>query len=309
MRSEDKIAPFVAGIELGGTKAIAVLGQGGKIVDQVAVPTSLPIETLAALARVLAGWREQHHLAALGIAAFGPIALDRHAPDYGRLLATPKSGWVGADVVSPLVEAAGAPPVLLHTDVTGAALAEGRWGSAQGLTDYVYVTIGTGIGMGLIVNGAPVIGRLHPEAGHMRVRRAPGDPFAGICPFHGDCLEGLASGPAIAARAGAPANTLAADNPIWNTTALALAEGFATLFLTLAPATIIVGGGLGLGRAELLPLVRRHTFALLGGYLPFLPGEAAMEQAIRAAGLGGEAGVYGALALAERALADGTTSR
>ena len=294
--------PLLAGVELGGTKAIAVLGRGDRVLDRVSIPTRLPAETLAALGEVLGCWRRDHGPAALGIAAFGPVSVDPAAPDYGRILTTPKSGWIGADILTPLAAAAGTDRVKLHTDVTGAALAEGRWGAGAGLTDFVYVTIGTGIGMGIVANGAPIAGRLHPEAGHLRVRRPASDPFAGTCPYHRDCLEGLASGPAIAARAGAPADTLGPDHPAWGPAADAVAEGFASLFLTLAPAAILVGGGLGLGQPQLLPLIRRGVVEKLGGYLPYLADADAVARAILPASLGDRAGPLGALALADLAL-------
>lgn len=291
-------APPLAGIELGGTKTIAVLGRGRAIAKRVSVPTRQPAETLDAVAATLVGWRRAHGIAALGIAAFGPVAIDPALPDFGRLLTTPKSGWAGADVVGPLAAAAGTGRVRLHTDVTAAALAEGRWGGAQGLADYIYATIGTGIGTGIVAGGRPIAGRLHPEAGHVRVRRLAGDAFPGTCPYHGDCLEGLASGPAVAARAGAPAATLAPDDPAWAPVADAIAEGLAGLFATLAPAAILIGGGLGLGQPHLLPRVRDGVAAKLAGYLPYLPDRAAVAAAIRPAALGGEAGPLGALALA-----------
>lgn len=299
---EDDGAPILAGIELGGTKAIAVLGRGRRIQESVSVPTGLPGETLAALGGVLGRWRRDHAPAALGIASFGPVGVNPAAADYGRILTTPKSGWIGADILTPLAAAAGTNRVMLHTDVTGAALAEGRWGAGSGLTDFVYVTVGTGIGMGIVANGAPIAGRLHPEAGHLRVRRMIGDGFAGICPYHHDCLEGLASGPAVAARAGAPADTIGPDHPAWGAAADALAEGFASLFLTLAPAAILVGGGLGLGQPQLLALVRRGVVVKLAGYLPYLADDGAAGRAILPAELGDRAGPLGALALAEAAL-------
>lgn len=292
-------APVVAGVELGGTKAIAVLGHGRTILDSLRVPTTTPGETLGALGERIAAWREEWHPRALGIASFGPIAIRPGRSGYGRMLATPKPGWTGADILAPL-SAALPGPCRLHTDVTAAALAEGRWGAAKGLTDYLYVTIGTGIGVGIVANGRPVAGEMHPEAGHLRVRRVAGDGFAGVCPFHGDCLEGLASGPAIAARCGAPAGSVPPDDPAWGLIADAIAEAFANLMLTLAPAAIIVGGGVGGGQAHILPLVRARVAAKLAGYLPFAD-EAALGRRIVGATLGDEAGPVGALLLAETA--------
>lgn len=287
---------MVAGVELGGTKSIAVIGRGDTIVDRFRVPTTTPDETLGALAAKLAEWRAEHRPEAIGIASFGPISVAS-----GCMLPTPKPHWAGADIVGPL--AVGFDRVAFHTDVTGAALGEGRHGAGVGLSDFLYVTVGTGVGMGIIVNGQPVTGMMHPEAGHIRVRRRIGDDFAGACPFHGDCLEGLVSGPAIAARAGKPADQLSADDPAWRDVAGALGEAFATLFLTLSPARIIVGGGVGLGQPQVLPMVRERTVAALSGYLGFVDDRSIAERIVPA-GLGDEAGPLGTLVMAQGVLAD-----
>lgn len=292
--------PVTAGVELGGTKAIALIARGQTILAQQAVPTRAPDETLADLAAILAGWQAEFAPTALGIASFGPIAIDPAAPDYGHMLLTPKPGWTGADIVGALAPAVDG-PCGFHTDVTAAALAEARWGAAQGLADHIYITIGTGIGMGIIAGGAPVAGLMHPEAGHIRVRRMAGDDFAGTCPFHGDCLEGLASGPAIQARAGKPGHELAADDPHWLTVIDALAEAFSTLFVTLAPARILLGGGVGVGQPHLLPAIRAAVVEKLGGYLPFVDAQS-IEARIAHAALGGQAGPLGAICLAQLAL-------
>ncbi len=285
---------IVAGVELGGTKSIAVIGRGREIIDRFRVDTTTPEETLGALAERLATWREIHRPAAIGIASFGPVSVND-----GRMLPTPKPHWAGADIVGPL--AGGFDAVSFHTDVTGAALGEGAFGAGVGLCDFVYVTVGTGVGMGVIAGGRPVTGMMHPEAGHIRVRRRPDDTFAGACPFHGDCLEGLVSGPAIAARTGGPAHLLNADDPAWRDVADALGEAFATLFLTLSPARIIVGGGVGLGQPQLLPMVRERTVAALGGYLGFVDATSIGDRIVPAA-LGEEAGPLGTLFMAQAAL-------
>ncbi|KQM61430.1 fructokinase [Sphingomonas sp. Leaf16] len=285
---------MVAGVELGGTKSIAVIGHGDTIIDRFRVPTTTPDETLGALAAKLAEWRQVHRPEAIGIASFGPISVAD-----GTMLPTPKPHWAGADIVGPL--AVGFDRVAFHTDVTGAALGEGRHGAGVGLSDFLYVTVGTGVGMGIIVNGRPVTGLMHPEAGHIRVRRRAGDDFAGACPFHGDCLEGLVSGPAIAARAGKPAHLLGADDPAWRDVADALGEAFAMLFLTLSPARIIVGGGVGLGQPHVLPMVRERTVAALAGYLGFVD-EHSIGERIVPAGLGDEAGPLGTLVMAQGVL-------
>ena len=196
-------APLIAGVELGGTKCVCILARGpDDIVAERRVATTDPATTLAAIEATLDGWRA-HAFAALGIASFGPVSLDRNAADYGHITATPKPGWRDADVAGRLERRFGV-PTGFHTDVTGAALGEGRWGAARGLADYAYVTVGTGVGVGMIARGVPVDGMTHAELGHIRPVRMPGDDWPGICSFHGACVEGLVSGPAIAARAGRP---------------------------------------------------------------------------------------------------------
>jgi len=293
----------VAGVELGGTKVIAVVGEGRTILARGQWATG---DDPGAVLATVAAWLEQQQaelgFEALGIASFGPISLDRADARYGQILATPKPGWSGADVVGTLgggLDVA----VGFDTDVAGAALAEGQWGEAAGCAVHVYLTIGTGIGGGVVVGGEPLHGAMHPEIGHVRVRRAPGDAFAGICPFHGDCLEGLASGPAIAARAGRPADELPFDHPVWDLVAGEVAEALAMLILTLSPKRIVIGGGVGCGQAGLLPRIRAATAACLNGYLPDRS-EAELEEVIVGALLGEDAGVLGSIALAERVLKD-----
>ncbi len=293
----DPLLPLVAGIELGGTKSIAVLARGLEVLDEVRVPTTTPAETLGALSETVARW---DGITAIGVGSFGPIAVDPTAADYGRMQATPKPGWAETDVLEPFARAGVA--VVLDTDVGAAALAEGRWGAARGCATHAYVTIGTGIGVGLVANGATVHGFLHPELGHLRARRLVGDTFAGICAWHGDCLEGLASGPAIAARAGKAGADLAADDPVWVAVAADLAEMVVALLLAAAPERIVFGGGVGLGQAaHLLPRVRTGVGKRLNAYLP-LERAGGVEAIIVPAALGDRAGPLGTVALAMRAL-------
>ena len=196
------INPLIAGIELGGTKCICVLGSGPEdIRDEVRISTTSPEETLAAIEAVLGRWSG---FEALGIASFGPVSIDPAAANYGFITATTKPGWSDTDVGRRLARRAGV-PLGFNSDVAGAALGEGRWGAARDIADHAYVTVGTGIGVGLIMGGEPSNGLTHPELGHIRPVRLAGDDWPGACVFHGDCLEGLASGPAIRARAGPPA--------------------------------------------------------------------------------------------------------
>jgi len=302
MAQEDRL---VAGIELGGTKSIAVLARGADIVAQTRLPTADPQPTLAALAAQIADWQAVHGRAtAIGIASFGPVGLDRRRPDYGHITSTPKPGWANIDVIEPFARAFDV-PIAFDTDVAGAALAEHAWGAAAGCDVAVYLTVGTGIGGGVVVNGNPVHGLIHPEIGHIRVRRAEGDAFSGICPFHGDCLEGLASGPAIAARAGVPGDMLPDDHPLWGAVTAEIGELVALLLLTLSARRILIGGGVFGGRQALLPAIRAEAARLLAGYLAGID-EARLAEIVVAPTLGERAGPLGAVALALRASAQGT---
>ena len=287
----------LAGLELGGTNANLVLGTPREIVERCRLAVTDGADTLARVAGQLRQWHEQEPIEALGIASFGPLQLDSGQPDYGHVVATVKPGWDGADVLGTLERAIGC-PAKIHTDVTGAALAEGAYGSAIGCHDFVYITVGTGIGMGIIVGGKPVVASLHPEAGHLRVRRMEGDTFGGVCSYHEDCLEGLASGSAVAARARQPGDEVSDDSPVWAPVIDALAEGCSSIFLTLASERIVLGGGVINQRHWLVEEVAFKTAAKLGGYLPYI-GERAP---IVAARLGVDAGQRGALILAEQAL-------
>ena len=288
------------GIEGGGTKFVCAVGSGP---DDVRATTSFETGSPAAtLDRAIAFFREQERqvgpLAGLGVAMFGPLDLRPVSPTYGRVLSTPKPGWSGADILAPL-RAAFSIPVTLDTDVNAAALAEWRWGAARGCDPALYLTVGTGIGGGAIVGGRPLHGLLHPEMGHVSVRRHPHDPaaFSGICPFHGDCLEGMASGPAIAARWGADPGSLPADHLAWDIEAHYLAQALTGYIYTLAPQRIVLGGGV-MHQPALLAKVREQVRTLLGGYVESeMVGERIGDYII-GPGLGDRAGVLGALALA-----------
>jgi fructokinase len=287
-----------AGVEMGGTKCICTLGTGPEdIRAQEVLPTRDPGTTLAAIADVLDLWSESvGAFAAIGVASFGPLDLHRGSRTYGRIRSTPKELWGNIDLLG-FFSRRFAAPVGLTTDVIGAALAEGRWGGARGLTDYAYVTIGTGIGVGLVAAGKPVIGCHHPELGHVRIARLPGDDWPGNCPFHGDCVEGLASGPAIEARCGQPAAGVAATNPVWDTVAHALAQLAHILVLSVAPQRILIGGGVS-AQPHLFPRIRRSLAVSLNGYLDIEEVSSGLDQYIALPGLGSRAGPLGALALA-----------
>jgi fructokinase len=292
----------LAGVEMGGTKCVCTLGTGPEdIRAQVTLPTLDPDTTLDAIASVIQHWLEgAAPPEALGIASFGPIDLRRNSPSYGRMGATPKRGWPNADIVGYFTRRFGL-PVGISTDVIGAALAEGRWGDARGLNDFAYITVGTGIGAGLIVGGQSVFGLHHPEVGHLRIVRAPGDSWPGSCPFHGDCIEGLASGPAIAARTGCVAASVEADNPVWDTVAHALAQLAHSLIATLAPQRILIGGGVPSSQPHLFPRIRRATLTSLNGYLHIPEVLSDIDHFIAPPGLGTLAGPLGSLAIAAMA--------
>ena len=284
-----------AGVELGGTKCVAILARGPEeVIARETVPTGLPDETLERLEVLLREWRAEHGLQALGIASFGPIDLDRSSATYGNLFDVTKPGWSGVAVL-PRLEAAAGVATNLDTDVNGAALAEMRWGGARGAEDVAYITVGTGIGVGLIVNGLPTRGFGHCELGHIRTARMPGDEWPGACPFHGDCVEGLASGPAIKARLGTGAlDAVRPDDPVWDSVAWALAQLCHAIVCAAAPRVILIGGGVAEGQPHLLARIEGLLVESLAGYVR-LP-EA--RPYIRPPGLGADAGPLGAIALA-----------
>lgn len=294
--------PLVGAIEGGGTKFVCAVGSSpGSICEQTVVPTTDAGATLAQCLRFFRQAAERHGpVAALGIGCFGPLQLRPDAPGYGCLLPTPKLGWAGVDLVSPFREALGI-PVVLDTDVGAAARGELGAGAGQGSTSLAYVTVGTGIG-GAVSPGDPGARAMHAEMGHLAVRRDPRDAhFAGICPFHGDCLEGLASGPAIRARWGCELSALPVDHAGRQVIAGYIGQLAAAIALLHAPEVLVVGGGV-MSDATLLPQVRDSALALLGGYLPHLRDPASMQSFIRAPALGGASAISGAVLMALEAL-------
>lgn len=258
------------------------------------VPTTSPEETLAAIEESLRKWQRRQQIAALGIGSFGPIDLDRSSPAHGFITTTPKPGWSGTDVAGRLQRALGV-PTGFDTDVNGAALAELKWGAGQGLRDLAYITVGTGVGVGLICDAKPVHGFGHPETGHVRIARLPGDEWPGSCPFHGDCVEGLAAGPAIKARLGVEhLHDFAPDHPVWETVAWALAQLCHLLVCSTAPSAILIGGGVAKGQPQLIGRVGELLVESLAGYVALPAGRAYVQPP----GLGGQAGPLGSIALA-----------
>jgi len=288
-------------VEVGGTKVVCLVASDpDHIVAQTRIRTGKPAETLA---HVLAFFQQEvasgGSLAALGIASFGPLELRRSHPRYGFITTTPKPDWSDVDMVGPVRSALGL-PVGFDTDVNAAALAEGRWGAARGLDTFVYLTVGTGIGAGAVVEGRILHGLRHPEIGHVSVPRQAGDDFAGHCPFHGDCLEGMAGGAAIAARWDRPAEQLGGDElqAALQLEAAYLAAGLRNVVYAIAPQRIVIGGGVA-GLPGLFPLVRASLDKTLAGYPGLI--EHATDDFVVPAALGSLAGPAGALVLADRA--------
>lgn len=288
------ISTRVGGIEAGGTKIVIGVGTGPDAIEaRTVIPTSSPDKVLQAIADWFA---DQPKIAALGIASFGPLDLDPQSPNWGHITRTTKAEWSNVNL-APALRAALGVPVGFDTDVNGAALGEARWGSSANCSTSVYVTIGTGVGGGAIINGNPLHGHGHPEMGHMRLPRYPGDEgFAGICPFHGDCCEGLASGPAIMARFGASLSDLPDDHPAHKMIAWYLAQFAVTLQSVLAPDQIIMGGGV-MKTPNLLNRVRGMANIFDGDYFAARP-----EWIIMPPALGENSGMLGAFVLAERAI-------
>ena len=291
------------GIEAGGTKFVCTVGSGpGDIRADVRFPTAEPDETIGQAIDFFRRAEEEYgELAAVGIAAFGPVDPNPGSATFGTITSTPKPGWANTDVAGPVRRALKV-PVGFDTDVNGAALGEWRWGAAQEVNTFIYLTIGTGIGGGGMVQGHLLHGLIHPEMGHIRIPHDwEADPYPGRCPFHGDCLEGMAAGPAIGERWEQPAEALPPGHPAWKLEAHYLAYALVNFILTLSPQRIVMGGGV-MEQPQLFPLLRQKVQTLLNGYVRAPAILEAIDDYIVPPGLGNEAGVLGALALAERAL-------
>jgi fructokinase len=289
------------GVETGGTWCVCALGTGpGRLVAHERFRTGPPQETLE---RIIAFFASDAHPApaAIGVGSFGPADVDPQSARWGSVTTTPKPGWAHTPVAPVLRERLGV-PIAFDTDVNAAALGEQRWGAGREARSLCYLTVGTGIGGGVLVKGRPLHGLVHPEVGHLRVPHdLARDPFAGICPFHGDCWEGLASGPALSARWGTDGRELPDDHSAWALEAEYLALGILAVVMVASPHRVILGGGV-MERAPLLGLVRRRLRGLLGGYLDAPELGEGIERYLVAPELGDDAGVLGAIALAQQAL-------
>lgn len=280
------------GIEGGGSKWECAIGTGAEdLRARATIPTTTPVDTIN---RVVEFFEGAEAVRAIGIGSFGPVDPDRSSSTWGHITTTPKPGWAHTDVGQELGRRLEV-PVVFDTDVNAAALGEHLWGAARGLQTFCYVTVGTGIGGGVMANGALVHGLVHPEFGHMRVPHDRSlDPFDGVCPYHGDCWEGLASGRALEARRGRPPEELVDDGPLWRLEARYLALGLVSVISVLSPERIVIGGGV-MKQPGLLSLVRQEIRALLNGYVPRID---EIEDYVVTPSLGPHAGVLGAIALA-----------
>ncbi len=283
------------GIETGGSKWECAVGTGpDDLTATETIPTTSPDETLG---RAAAFFEREGPVDAIGIGSFGPIDQDRSSPTWGYITTTPKPGWADTDVGQQLGRRLGV-PIAFDTDVNAAALGEYRWGAAQGLETVCYITVGTGIGGGVVLAGRPLHGLLHPEFGHLRVPHdRDADPFDGVCPFHGDCWEGLAAGPAIAARWGKPAEELDDVDAVWQLEARYLALGLVSVISIISPQRIVIGGGV-MNASKLFSIVRDKVAGLVNGYPPVPALGVGIADYIVRPALGRRAGVLGAIALA-----------
>ena len=290
------------GIEAGGTKFVCAIGTGPDDLPAAEeFSTTTPEETID---RAIKFFKQQTNqaesLKAIGIGSFGPVDPNPNSPNFGYITSTPKQGWSHTEFAGRVKKALDV-PVRFDTDVNAAALGEHKWGAAQGLGTFVYLTVGTGIGGGAMVNGRLTHGLVHPEMGHIRIPHDLGeDPYKGLCPFHGDCLEGLATGPAIEDRWGQRAETLPVDHPAWSLEAHYLALGLVNMICILSPQRIILGGGV-MKQAHLFPLIRNNAKSLLNDYIKDPTILEKIDEYIMPPKLGGKAGVLGAIALAQEA--------
>lgn len=292
-------------IEGGGTKFVCAVGTkpDDLVVNQL--PTTTPDETIHHAVNFLKE-KSGGNLKAVGIGSFGPVDLRPGSPTFGYITSTPKPGWQNFDFAGAVRKALDI-PVGFDTDVDAAALGEGRWGAGHGVSDLLYLTVGTGIGAGVIVNGQILHGLIHPEVGHIRIPHDwKRDPYGGCCPFHGDCLEGLASGPSIGKRWGKAAETLPAEHPAWVLEAHYLALGLANWVCTLSPKRMILGGGV-MQQQWLFPMIRAELVQILNGYVRSDEVVERVDQYVVPPKLGNRSGIAGALVLAEKAFQEQQT--
>lgn len=283
---------YFGGIEAGGTKFVcAVADENQKIIEKVSIPTTTPEETFEQVFHFF----DHYSLEAMGIGSFGPIGIDESKENYGFVLATPKKGWANYDFLGTMKKRYDI-PFAWTTDVNAAAFGELKQGAAQGKDSCIYLTVGTGIGAGVVLNGEIFQGIAHPEMGHIRIKRHPQDDYEGTCPYHKDCLEGLAAGPSLEARTGIKGQDLPKDHPVWDIQAYYIAQALMNYALTLAPEVIILGGGV-MNQDHLLQNIRRQFVEQMAGYME----TPAPEEYIVRWGMPNESGIIGSLLLAKEA--------
>jgi fructokinase len=288
---------LIGGIEAGGTKMVCAVGdENGVIQDRVSFPTRQPEETFADMVAYYKG----KDVKALGIGCFGPVDLDRKSKTYGYITKTPKAGWSNCNIVGAFEDALGV-PVGFDTDVNGAVLGEVTWGAAKGLDSAIYITIGTGVGVGVYVNGGLLHGLVHPEGGHILLMKHPKDTYEGKCPFHKTCMEGLAAGPSIEARWGKKAAELADRDEVWELEAYYIAQAITDYILTYSPQKIILWGGV-MHQEKLFGMVRKEVQRLLNGYVAHEMITERIDEYIVPPALGEDPGIKGAIKLGLDAL-------
>ena len=288
---------MLGAIEAGGTKFVCAVGtEEGELIERIQIDTVTPKETMPKVIEFF----QKYQIEALGIGSFGPIDIDKTSDTYGNITSTPKPGWGNYPFVGTMQEALNI-PIEFNTDVNGAALGELMHGAARGLDSCLYITVGTGIGAGAAVRGKLLQGLSHPEMGHVLVRRHPEDKYKGHCPYHGDCAEGMAAGPAIEERWGEKGIQLADRQEVWEMEAYYLAQALMQYILILSPKKIIMGGGV-MKQAQIFSLVRQQLQELLNGYVAVPQITEHIDEYIVSPGLGDDAGIIGALMLAKQAL-------
>lgn len=286
---------LIGGIEAGGTKFVCAVGnEKGEVVERVTFPTTTPEETIP---KVVEFFREKE-IVALGVGSFGPIDPNKYSPTYGYITSTPKPNWGNYNLLGELKKHFNI-PIGFDTDVNGAALGELEHGAAKGLNSVLYITVGTGIGAGAVVEGSLINGLLHPEMGHIYVRRHRKDNYEGGCPYHRDCLEGLAAGPAIEARWGMRGDEIPEEHEAWEMEAYYLAQALVNYILIISPEKIVMGGGV-MKQLQLFPLIRKYVVELLNGYLVKEEILSGIDEYIVPPKLGDNAGIVGAMALAKK---------
>jgi len=284
---------YYGSLEAGGTKMVCAIGdEQGNILERISIPTLAPENTMPAILDFF----KNKNISALGIGCFGPVDLDKKSPTYGHITTTPKLAWKNYAIVGVCEKELGV-PVGFDTDVNGSALGEATWGCTKDLDNSIYITVGTGIGVGVIIDRKPYHGMLHPEGGHIFLARHPQDPMErGVCPYHELCLEGLASGPSIQARWGKPGVELADRKEVWELEAYYLAQAICSYIMILSPERIIIGGGVA-HQEQMMPLIRKEVLRQMGGYIA-AKGMQDLDNYIVLPSLNDDQGILGALKLA-----------